>query len=102
MHRHRRDMGSTATARLLVLGALAYCAAEAADLDRRFTDTVQPFIGKYCVGCHSGSQPAAQFDLKAYTNLAAVVHDYPRWNLVLDKLAAGQMPPKGLPQPPED
>jgi hypothetical protein len=69
------------------------------DLDRRFTQTVRPFLASYCTTCHSGSTPAAQFDLKPYDSTAAVVKDYPRWNLVLDKLAAKEMPPKPVKQP---
>ena len=41
-----------------------------------------------CITCHGGSAPAAQFDLRPYTNTEAVVQDYPRWNLVLEKLVA--------------
>jgi mono/diheme cytochrome c family protein len=98
-------MGRTVIARLLLFASLAALPASAAkpdDLDRRFTATVQPFINRYCVGCHSGASPAAQFDLRAYTTVAAVIHDYPRWNLVLEKLSAGEMPPKVAPQPPDD
>src|SRR5262249_41514748 len=36
---------------------------------------------------------AAQFDLRPYSSTASVVNDFPRWQLVLDKLSAGQMPP---------
>jgi len=32
----------------------------------RLDATVKPFVGKYCVACHSGAQPTAQFDLKSY------------------------------------
>ncbi|HKE29485.1 MAG TPA: DUF1592 domain-containing protein [Bryobacteraceae bacterium] len=73
-----------------------------ADLERTFTQTVRPFVTTYCAGCHGGTAPAAQFDLKAYSSLSAVVRDYPRWNLVLEKLTAGQMPPKGMKQPPAE
>src|SRR5579872_4479301 len=72
------------------------------DLDHRFTETIRPFVATYCVGCHSGATPAAQFDLKSFTTLAEVVHDYPHWNLVLEKLTAKEMPPKGLKQPPAE
>jgi hypothetical protein len=34
--------------------------------------------------------------------MAAVIRDYPRWNLVIEKLTANQMPPKQAPQPPPD
>ena len=70
-------------------------------LERKFADTVRPFLGSYCVGCHGGTSPAAQFDLRPYSTIADVVRDYPRWNLVLEKLTAGEMPPKGMKQPPE-
>lgn len=71
----------------------------AARLDRTFTQTVQPFLNTYCIGCHSGAKPAAQFDLKPYTTMAAVVRDYGHWNLVLEKLSNGEMPPKPTKQP---
>jgi mono/diheme cytochrome c family protein len=89
---------------LLSLGiaALQPMHASDADLERRFTLAVRPFLTSYCVACHGGTSPAAQFDLRGYTNLASVVHDYPRWSLVLEKLSAGAMPPKGLKQPPPE
>ena len=71
------------------------------DLDRTLVKTVRPFLTSYCVGCHGGAAPAAQFDLGSYSTMAAVTRDYPRWNLVLEKLAAREMPPKPAPQPPD-
>ncbi|HEY2106056.1 MAG TPA: DUF1592 domain-containing protein, partial [Candidatus Binataceae bacterium] len=76
-------------------------AADAAnsDLDRTLAKTVRPFLTSYCIGCHGGAAPAAQFDLGSYSTMTAVTRDYPRWNLVLEKLAAREMPPKAAPQP---
>ena len=71
-------------------------------IDRQFEQTVQPYVAKYCVGCHSGPTPAAQFDLKAYTSVGAVTKDYPRWALVMDRLIAKDMPPKPVPAPPAE
>src|SRR6476620_8920447 len=93
--------------RLLVLCGITISgihAAEAAnsDLERKFTQTVKPFLTSYCIGCHSGSTPAAQFDLAPYSTMAAVVRDYGHWNTVLEKISAKQMPPKGLKQPADD
>ncbi len=53
------------------------------DLDRTLAKTVRPFLTSYCVGCHGGAAPAAQFDLGSYATMPAVTRDYPRWNLVL-------------------
>ncbi len=79
---------------------LAYAADSA--LEGKFTQTVQPFVNRYCAGCHSGTTPAAQFDLRAYSSVETVVRDYPRWNLVLEKLSAKEMPPKQVQQPPAE
>ena len=87
---------------LLCAGCFAADTNGSVDLNRTFTQTVRPFVTKYCVGCHSGASPAAQFDLKQYTTPAAVVHDYSRWNLVLEKLVAKEMPPKPVPPPPAE
>jgi len=93
--------------RLLVLGSIVIPRMGAAetgksDLERRFAHTVRPFLADYCIGCHGGDTPAAQFDLQPYSTIAAVVRDYPHWNLVLEKLTARQMPPKQAIQPPAE
>ncbi len=70
-----------------------------ADLERRFTKTVRPFLATYCAACHSGKTPTAQFDVPRYSTMAAVVQDHPRWALVLEKLTTRAMPPKQVQQP---
>ncbi len=86
----------------LLLAALPAAGASSAALDRQFQQTVRPFVTKYCVGCHSGPSPAAQFDLKSYTSLDTVTHDFPRWALVMQRLTAQEMPPKPVPPPPAE
>ena len=87
-----------------IIAILAIPAAEAANppLDRQFSQTVRPFITRYCIACHSGDTPAAQFDLKAYSTVDTVVRDQPRWALAIDKLTAKEMPPAPAPQPPAE
>jgi hypothetical protein len=87
------------------LAITALCTASAAGasnpvLEKQFTQTVEPFVTKYCVGCHSGKTPAAALDLKSFNSMDAVVQDYPRWATVHDRLAAKEMPPKPVPAPP--
>ncbi len=72
------------------------------DLDNQFTQTVKPFLNRYCIGCHGGDAPAAQFDLRTYTSVDTVVRDYPHWALLLERLNANEMPPKQAPQPSAD
>src|SRR5262245_27121626 len=72
-----------------------------AGLVRQFNQTVRPFLATYCTGCHSGSEPAAGFDLQRYATLASVVEDFGHWAIMQRKLAARKMPPSGTKQPPE-
>ena len=69
------------------------------DLERQFTADVRPFLDTYCIACHGGTNPAAQFDLRSYTNLDSVTRDHARWALVLEKLEANEMPPQGVKHP---
>jgi mono/diheme cytochrome c family protein len=85
---------------LIAFATISVARAAEPALDQQFTQTVRPFVAKYCIGCHSGATPAAQFDLKSYTSLDLVTRDYPRWALLMERLTKQEMPPKGLPQPP--
>jgi hypothetical protein len=75
-------------------------AISASEIDRIFARAVRPFLDKYCVSCHSGQSPAAQFDLQPYANTASVVKDFAHWQLILDKLREAQMPPQQARQQP--
>jgi hypothetical protein len=69
------------------------------DLEQKFDQSIKPFLATYCASCHASAAPAAQFDIRPYTSMPAVVSDFGHWNLILDKLTAGQMPPKPMKQP---
>ncbi len=91
---------------LLTLGSGALPSLNAAnptdaDLARKFSQTVRPFVTSYCVVCHSGPTPAAGFDLQRYTTIESVVEDFDRWSLALRKLSAMEMPPQSMKQPPQ-
>jgi Protein of unknown function (DUF1592)/Protein of unknown function (DUF1588)/Protein of unknown function (DUF1587)/Protein of unknown function (DUF1585)/Protein of unknown function (DUF1595) len=87
-----------------VVSILPIPAAQAAapGLRQQFTQTVRPFINRYCMACHSGETPAAQFDLKPYSTMDLVVRDPTRWALVGERLTAKEMPPSPIPQPPAE
>ena len=70
------------------------------NLDQQFNHTVKPFVGKYCVACHSGKMAPAQFDLKSYTSVNMVTDDFGRWELLAKRLQNHEMPPKPMPPPP--
>ncbi len=83
---------------LLILG---FCAFEAnaatsndSSLEQSFRETVHPFIENYCFSCHSGDKVKGDLDLSTYATLASVTKDFRRWNIVVEKLKAGEMPPE--------
>ncbi|MCI0540594.1 MAG: DUF1587 domain-containing protein, partial [Verrucomicrobiales bacterium] len=70
------------------------------DLERRFADTVHPFLETYCFGCHGQEKQKGKLDLSPYSTVDAVVNDFRRWDIVLEKLKAQEMPPEEAKQQP--
>ncbi|MGC2656922.1 MAG: DUF1592 domain-containing protein, partial [Bryobacteraceae bacterium] len=95
-------MNVRAVSVMLVLTSASALGAAPPTLQQRFDQDVRPFVMKYCIGCHSGKTPAAQFDLKSYTSMDMVVADFPHWMLLRDRLTAKEMPPKPIPAPPQE
>ena len=81
---------------IICFSALTALNASASDtkLDAAFDDTVSPFIESYCIDCHSGEKPKAKFDLSPYDSTESAIEDFGHWELVLDMLAEGEMPPE--------
>ena len=71
---------------LLAIAATPTFAAGLPGLQQGFETTVRPFVTKYCIGCHSGQMPAAQFDLKSYTSVEMIREDFARWELLAERL----------------
>jgi hypothetical protein len=91
---------------LLAVGIFATFPLSAAEphnpaLERQFTETVSPFVTQYCAVCHGGETPASHFNIAVYSTFQTVVEDHPHWALILGRLKAGEMPPQGVPQPPQ-
>jgi Protein of unknown function (DUF1592)/Protein of unknown function (DUF1588)/Protein of unknown function (DUF1587)/Protein of unknown function (DUF1585)/Protein of unknown function (DUF1595) len=68
--------------------------ASQSELERAFAKDIRPFLESYCVTCHDKETRKAQLDLSAFDTLDAVVKDCARWELVLERLRNGEMPPK--------
>src|SRR3954454_689010 len=91
-----------AVSALFAVSASLAAPATPPTLQQGLDETVRPFVTKYCAGCHSGQMPAAQFDLKSYTSAEMVRADFPRWELLTQRLSAKEMPPKPMPPPPAE
>src|SRR5437867_10891386 len=85
---------------LLGVGAIAADRTELA-LERRFADTVRPFLETYCFACHGKEKQKGKLDLSSYATIQTVAQDYRRWELVLEKLKAEEMPPEEAKRQPK-
>jgi hypothetical protein len=64
--------------------------------DSTFQTAVQPFVAKNCFGCHNDKLQSGGLNLKAAADIA---QSRDQWEHVVQKLKAGEMPPKGIPRP---
>jgi hypothetical protein len=69
-------------------------------LERQFRDTVHPFLQDYCFHCHDQKKHKGDLDLSSYSSLDAVCQDFGRWETVIEKLKAAEMPPEEADQKP--
>ena len=96
----RRALGSAAGLSLLALLAGGTGAEQkpASDAKADYA-AVQPLVQKYCLGCHSTNARKGSLDLERFATPADVRKDLKVWQGVIEQLEAGEMPPKGKPQP---
>ena len=59
-----------------------------------FQRAVQPVLSKNCVSCHSDRLHSGNLSLEVFTEGTAAAQKPEVWQKVLDKLSAGQMPPR--------
>ena len=69
------------------------------DLKADFDAFVKPLLAKYCLACHSTKEQKGSLDLERFAKLDAVRKDVKPWQHMIEQIEAGEMPPRGKPQP---
>jgi hypothetical protein len=64
-----------------------------------YAATVRPLVVKFCQDCHSTKEKKGSLDLERFAAEADLRKDLKVWVGVIEQLEAGEMPPKGKPQP---
>ena len=64
------------------------------ELAQQFDKEVRPFVENYCLNCHDNDEPKADLNLSVYNSVDNVIRDHLHWELVLERLKNGDMPPK--------
>ena len=70
-----------------------------ARLDAQFKKSIQPLLGRYCLGCHSTKKKVGELDLEQFATFAAVRKGTKSWLKVVEMIDNGEMPPKKSAQP---
>ena len=64
-----------------------------------FEKAVLPFVVENCYACHNARLKSGELNLEQYKTAASMNQDRETWELALQKLQTGEMPPKGVPRP---
>jgi mono/diheme cytochrome c family protein len=66
-----------------------------------FDSSVKPVLAKTCAMCHNDRLSSGGLNITAFLTPDSIVTYRQGWETILQKLRAGEMPPKGIPRPPE-
>jgi hypothetical protein len=64
-----------------------------------FDQSVKPLLVQKCRGCHNDQLSSGGLSVTAFLDPASVTEQREAWELILDKLRAGEMPPPSVPKP---
>lgn len=87
--------------RSLLWAAAAASVMQAASAPAPTFDTaVKPILANTCAGCHNDQLASGGLNLKPFQT-ADSLSDREQWEAIVEKLRGGEMPPKGIPRPPQ-
>jgi hypothetical protein len=66
-----------------------------------FEKNVKPILKNTCSGCHNATVMSGGVNLLPYLDASTVAEDRPSWEKIVEKIGSGEMPPKGIPRPPQ-
>ena len=102
-HQHGSIAGLNRGGVLAVLALLALAPAAAlGKTDSAFSDKIQPIFQTYCAGCHGKDKQKGDIRFDKLDPDIVQGKDAETWQLVLDQLNLGDMPPKKAKKRPND
>ena len=66
-----------------------------------FGTKVKPILASTCAACHNATVSSGDLDLTPYLDPATLSSGCRVWEEIAHKVEAGEMPPKGMPRPPQ-
>ncbi|MES1256750.1 MAG: DUF1587 domain-containing protein [Acidobacteriota bacterium] len=89
------------TVRLSAARGPAASAQAPATNHESFSERVAPIISNTCQPCHNARLSSGGVDLTPFTDPRSLAASREGWEVIVRKLRAGEMPPKGVPRPPQ-
>ena len=81
-----------------LLAILTALSASAAD-DAAFHAAVDPVFKNVCFGCHNQSLSSGGMNIQVFLDPESLTKNRDGWEIILQKMRTGEMPPKGIPKP---
>ena len=66
-----------------------------------FETRVRPVLNNTCAPCHNDQLASGDLNIAAFTKASSLAENRQGWDVILQKLRAGEMPPAGVPRPPQ-
>ncbi|HEX4949087.1 MAG TPA: DUF1592 domain-containing protein [Blastocatellia bacterium] len=90
--------------RLLILalpaiGWLCLAPRQQAQTAPSFEKTILPFLEENCMYCHNTKKQSGGLNLEQYKTLEAINQHRDQWEHIVQRMHAGDMPPRGAPKP---
>lgn len=92
-------MGIARAAALVSMAA--WCAFGATD-DAAFHAATDPLFKKTCFGCHNAQLSSGGMNVEVFLDPQSLISHRDGWEVILQKLRTGEMPPPGIPKPPSE
>jgi mono/diheme cytochrome c family protein len=67
--------------------------------DPAFQSAVEPVFRNVCMGCHSQQLASGGLNIQPFLDPKSLTESRDGWDVILQKLRAGEMPPAGIPRP---
>jgi mono/diheme cytochrome c family protein len=74
----------------------------AADDPAAFEQKVTPLFSESCTVCHNAQLASGSLNLAPFTAPGSLVDKREEWEQIVHKLRTGEMPPRGIPRPPQE
>jgi len=85
-----------------VIAAPGEQSADAKQADtKQYDEQVRPFLARHCQECHRGEKPKGKLHVDQLTASFSDAAVREKWHAVLQRIKAGEMPPKDKPRPSE-